>query len=228
MSRHASGTRRVVIKTIAVIGANGAGQAFARTSALAGYQTILEDVSREMLERGTSSIGSTLQESVERGELQPETRAAALSCIIPVTGVEAAIRDADLIIETVPEELEMKLELFTIFDKFAKPGAIFASSTVTLSILEISDVTLCRERCIGMRFRKAPVGENVGEPVWKNVAQNVAQNAARKSNAMELVCTKLTSEETVRAASEVAQRFTKDFTWLLESAPAPPGESSPV
>ncbi len=85
----------------------------------------------------------------------------------------------------MPEELEMKLELFTIFDKFAKPGAIFVSTTATMSVLDLSDVTVYRERCVGMRSRDtASVGAEI-----------------------ELVRTKLTSEETLRACREVAERF---------------------
>ena len=106
----------MVIKTIAIVGANATGQVFARASALAGYETILEDVSREMLERGISAVDRLLQKASERGEIQSADRAAAMSRIAPIVGVENAIRCADLIIEAVPEELEMKLELFTIFD----------------------------------------------------------------------------------------------------------------
>jgi len=193
----------VVIRAIAVIGANATGQAFAQAAAIAGYETVLEDVSREMLERGISSIGRTLQEAVERRECEPKDRAAALSRIIPAIGVEEAIRDADLIIESVPEELEMKLELFTIFDKFAKPGAIFASSTATLSVLDISDVTIYRERCIGMRFRANSLG----------------------LNCIELVRTERTSEETIRACSEVALRLAKEVQFVADIAPAAQDEN---
>ena len=60
--------------------------------------------------------------------------------------------EAELIIETVSDEMEMKIELFTIFDKFAKPGAIFASTTTSLRITDLAAVTFRPERCIGMRF----------------------------------------------------------------------------
>jgi 3-hydroxyacyl-CoA dehydrogenase len=181
-----------VIKTIAIIGANATGQAFAAASARAGYPTILEDVSREMLERGISAIASQLQHAVERAELSAENRAAALAHILSVIGVENAIRDADLLIEAVPEELEMKLELFTIFDKFAKPGAIFASTTATLSVLDLSDVTVYRERCIGMRFAASPSSRHC----------------------IELVRTRLTSEETASLCQAVAGRMAKEVRFV--------------
>jgi 3-hydroxyacyl-CoA dehydrogenase len=66
--------------------------------------------------------------------------------------VEEAVREADLIIDTTAEEMEMKIELFTLFNKFAKPNAIFATTAANLSISEMADVTFCADRCIGMRF----------------------------------------------------------------------------
>jgi 3-hydroxyacyl-CoA dehydrogenase len=188
----------VTVETIAVIGAHNVGRQFVRAAALAGYSVVFEDVSREMLERGISWIKAALEESFARGELSAPVCAAALSRITPASTVESAIRDADLIIEAVPEELEMKLELFTIFDKFAKPGAIFASTTASMSVLDLSDVTICRERCIGMRFRD--VTANCG--------------------AIEIVRTRLTSEEIVLACRDVAQRLTREVRMMPDIAPA--------
>jgi 3-hydroxyacyl-CoA dehydrogenase len=175
----------VTVETIAVIGAHVVGRQFARAAALAGYAVVFEDVSREMLDRGISWISASLEESVRRGEMSAPEGIEALARIAPANTVEPAIRDVDLIIEAVPEELEMKLELFTIFDKFAKPGAIFASTTTTMSILDLSDVTICRERCIGMRF--------------VDVAWNY--------EGIEIVRTRLTSEDSLRACREVAERL---------------------
>jgi 3-hydroxyacyl-CoA dehydrogenase len=179
----------MTVTTIAVIGANDAGCAIAAAVALAGYCTILEDVSCEMLDRAMKAIKKSLDEFVERGELTIEERDAATLCIHPENKIAAAIRDADLIIESVPEELEMKLELFTIFDKFAKPGAIFASTTTTLSILDISDVTVYRERCIGLRL----------------------QDAGRGVPTLELTRTELTAAEVLSACEELALRVKREL-----------------
>jgi 3-hydroxyacyl-CoA dehydrogenase len=187
----------VLIRTIAVIGATATGCAFAKAAALAGYETVLEDVSREMRDRGLSSIAESLGAAVQRGEFSKNESADALARLTSASTIEDAIRDADLIIEAVPEELEMKLELFTVFDKFAKPGAIFASTTATLSILDISDVTTCRERCIGMRFREAGNGLNI----------------------LELVRTALTSEDTFDTCRDVARRLAKDVR-VVPDAPS--------
>src|SRR5437773_1959342 len=112
------------VKTIAVIGAGTMGRGIAYAAAFGGYNTVLEDVSRYVLEQGIAWIRQSFEEGVARGKVEASVRDNALSLISTVSNVEDAVRDADLIIEAVPEELEMKLELFTIFDKFAKTGEL--------------------------------------------------------------------------------------------------------
>src|SRR6266481_4194091 len=108
------------VKTIAVIGAGTMGRGIAYAAAFGGYNTILEDVSRHVLEHGVAWIRQSFEEGVARRKVEVCVRDKALSLISTASNVEGAIRDADLIIEAVPEELEMKLELFTIFAKSAK------------------------------------------------------------------------------------------------------------
>lgn len=140
------------IKCIAIVGASSLGRRIAHSAALAGFRTILEDISPSALEQGRAWIASALAEDVARGNCDLAAREAALAMLGTANSAEAASREADLIIETATDEMEMKLELFTICDKFAKPGAIFASTSTSLSISELASVTACPERCIGMRF----------------------------------------------------------------------------
>src|SRR5207245_1384389 len=126
--------QRMDVKTIAVIGAGTMGRGIGYAAAFGSYKTVLEDVSRHVLEQGVAWIRQSFEEGVARGKVEVRVRDKALSLISTASNVEDAIRDADLIIEAVPEELEMKLELFTILDKFATTGAIFASNTSSLSI----------------------------------------------------------------------------------------------
>ena len=183
------------VKTIAVIGAGTMGRGIAYASAFGGYHTVLEDISREMLDRGVAWIKQAFDEGVSRGKVDANVRDRAIPLLSTSSKVEDAIRDADLIIEAVPEEMEMKIELFTIFDKFAKPGAIFASNTSSLSITDMSDVTVHRERCVGLHFF----------------------NPVPKMRLIELVKTFLTSEETVASCREVARRMGKEVVVIKES-----------
>jgi 3-hydroxyacyl-CoA dehydrogenase len=165
------------IQTIAVIGAGDQGREIARAALLAGYRTILEDVSEGRLERAVA----WLSDAARTGD-------QARSRLVLARTVEEAVREADLIIEAVADEMEMKLEMFTIFDKFARPGAIFVSTSATIPIAELADITFCPERCIGMRF---------------------ASDAGNGSG-VELVCAPQTSEETIAHCREVARRMGKD------------------
>jgi 3-hydroxybutyryl-CoA dehydrogenase len=183
------------IKTIAVIGAGTMGRGIAYAAAFGGYTTVLEDISPQMLHESIRWITKSFDEGVARGKVDATIRDRALSLITPANSVQDAIRDADLIIEAVPEEMEMKMELFTIFDKFAKPGAIFASNTSSLSISDMSDLTVSRERCIGMHFF----------------------NPVSKMKLIELVKTPFTSQNTVDVCSEVGRQMGKEVVLVQES-----------
>jgi len=183
------------VKTIAVIGAGTMGRGIAYAAAFGGYDTVLEDISRPMLEQAVAWIRQSFDEGVARGKVEAGLRDKALSLISTASNVEDAIRDADLIIEAVPEELEMKLELFTIFDKFAKTGAILASNTSSLSITDFTDVTVSRDRCIGMHFF----------------------NPVPKMKLIELVRTPHTSDATIAACREVAGRMGKEVVIVNEA-----------
>src|SRR5438045_4602000 len=184
------------VKTIAVIGAGTMGRGIAYAAAFGGYNTVLEDVSRPVVDEGLAWIRRSFEEGVTRGKVDDSVRDRALSLIAAAGDVGDTIRDAELIIEAVPEELEMKLELFTIFDKFAKTGAIFASNTSSLSIAEFTDVTVSRDRCVGMHFF----------------------NPVPKMKLIELVRTPHTSDETVATCREVARRMGKEVV-LVNEAP---------
>jgi 3-hydroxybutyryl-CoA dehydrogenase len=185
----------VEVKTIAVIGAGTMGRGIAYAAAYGGYNTVLEDVSRHVLENAVGWIRQSFDEGVARGKVEAGVRDKALPMIATASNVEDAIRDAELIIEAVPEELEMKLELFTIFDKFAKTGAIFASNTSSLSITDFTDVTVSRDRCVGMHFF----------------------NPVPKMKLIELVRTPQTSDETVAICREVARRMGKEVVLVREA-----------
>ena len=186
------------IKIIAIVGATNLGRRIAHAAVLAGYRAILEDVSPSTLEQGIAWITQALHYDVDGGRIDSAARDAALANLTTATTAEDASREADLIIEAVADEMEMKVELFTIFDKFAKPGAIFASTTTSLSISDMAAVTFCPERCIGMRFFVD------------------ARNATR----LELVRGTETSEETVATCREVGSCMGMEVSILSDEQAA--------
>jgi 3-hydroxybutyryl-CoA dehydrogenase len=182
------------IKTIAIVGASTLGRGIAYAALLAGYRTVLEDVSLSALQQGNAWIVQTLADDVAHGKIAAADRDAALANLTASISAEDASREADLIIEAVADEEEMKLELFTIFDKFAKPGAILASTTTSLSITELAEITFCQERCIGMRFFAD----------------------TRGTQRLELVRGRATSEETIVACYEVGRRMGREVSVRTE------------
>jgi len=139
------------IETIAVIGAGEAGSKFALIALRAGYCVVLEDVFLETLETATAYIKRLLNERAIGNGPAMLQRELVLARLSTATRVEDACRLADMLIDTVTDEMEAKLEIFTIFDKFAKPAAILASST-SLSITGIASITSRPEDCVGMRL----------------------------------------------------------------------------
>jgi 3-hydroxybutyryl-CoA dehydrogenase len=189
------------VKSIAVIGADAAGPSIARMAILAGYRTILEDVSDARLKNAMDWIAQSLEQDVANGRIEGNAREAALEKLSTAHTVEDAIRDVDLIIETLPEDMEMKLELFTILDKFAKPKAIFASAG-QISITELAEITFCSNHCIGMRFMPNAVDAQI----------------------IELVKGSDTSPEIVAECSDVARRMGKSVIAVEESFAGVPDE----
>jgi 3-hydroxybutyryl-CoA dehydrogenase len=186
------------VETIGVIGANAEGREIALAALLGGYRVVLEDVSREMLEKGIAYIEQSLEERVSPRELSSHQRTLALARLSTASRVDEVCRVADMLIETVPDEMEVKLEIFTIFDKFAKPGAILASST-SLSISEIASITFRTENCIGMRFA----------------------NRMPKITRVELVRGADTSDATGSACAQVARRMGMQVAIVHESSHSP-------
>ena len=183
------------VKTVAVIGAGTMGRGIAYAAALGGYRTILEDVMPEKLEQGLAWIRQSFDEGVQRGKVEPAACDAALKRIETARSVQDASREADFLIEAVPEEMELKLEIFTLFDKFAKPNAILASNTSSLSIAEMAAMTYRPELCVGMHFF----------------------NPVPKMRLIEMVRAPKTADETVATCREVGRRMGKEVVVVKES-----------
>jgi 3-hydroxybutyryl-CoA dehydrogenase len=183
------------IRTIAVIGAGTMGRGIAHVAALGGYRTVLEDLIPASLRKAESEIRSNLDKAVELGKVSAGDASAALGRIEYTGSVEEAAREADLVIEAVPEEMESKIEIFTLLDKVCRPGTILASNTSSLSITEIASVTGRAKKCVGMHFF----------------------NPVHKMKLLEVVRALETDDETITAAAEVGRRMGKEVVVIKES-----------
>ena len=183
------------VRTIAVIGAGIMGRGIAHAAALGGFRTILEDIIPATLRRAENEIRTNLAQGVGLGKLDRAAADAAIGRIEYGSSVEEAARAADLVIEAVPEELESKIEIFTLLDKVCRPDTIVASNTSSLSITEIASVTYRPKKCVGMHFF----------------------NPVHKMKLLEVVRALETDDETVAAAVAVGARMGKEVVVIRES-----------
>jgi 3-hydroxybutyryl-CoA dehydrogenase len=183
------------IKTMAVIGAGIMGRGIAHAAALGGYRTILEDILPAALRKAESESRANLDRAVELGKVAAQDADAAFARLEYAGSVDEAARQADLVIEAVPEELESKIEIFTLLDKICRPTTILASNTSSLSLTEIASVTYRAKKIVGMHFF----------------------NPVHKMKLLEIVRALETDEDTLNAAVEVGRRMGKEVVVIRES-----------
>jgi len=138
------------IKNIFIVGAGTMGNGIAQVAATSGYQVTLMDVIPEQLERAKVGIAKSVEKLTEKGVISPEQKTAALN--IPTTTNLESVSSADLIIEAASENHELKLKIFKELDQSAKPEAILASNTSSISITKIAGATRRADKVIGMHF----------------------------------------------------------------------------
>lgn len=181
------------IHTIAVIGAGTAGREIAQLSALGGFQTVLEDILPASLRRAETEIRGILGRLVETGKIAASAAHEALAHIEFATSIEEAARTADLVIEAVPDELESKLEIFTLLDKVARPATLLATTTASLTVTELGSVTYRAQKVLGLRF---------------------------SADQLEIIRGLETSDETVQVCKQAGQRMGKNVVETRESSSA--------
>jgi len=184
------------VRTVAVIGAGIMGRGVAHAAALGGYRTILEDLLPNALRKAETEIRANLDQAVALGEVDAADADAAFSRLEYADSVDVAAREADLVIEAVPDEMESKLEIFIMLDKFCRPGTILASNTSALSVTEIASATYRAKKCAGMRFL----------------------NPVHQMKVLEIVRALETDDETLAAVVEVGKRMGKEVVVIKELA----------
>ena len=139
------------IKRVGVLGCGLMGSGIAQVSAAAGYETLVREVSDELCERGIGGIGKQLGKAVEKGKMTGEDRDALMGRLRGTTSLED-LKDCDIIIEAVVENLEVKNEMWRTLDAVCGPDTIFASNTSSLTIADMAAATKRPERMVGLHF----------------------------------------------------------------------------
>jgi 3-hydroxybutyryl-CoA dehydrogenase len=148
-SKSEAGSR---ITRIAVIGAGTMGHGIAQVAAMAGYEARLTDANADALAVACDRIQSNLAGAVARGKMTQAQLEAATATLMPLADLHTAMRDADLVIEAVVEDLTIKQALFQQLDAVVSDGTILATNTSSLSVTRIAEATKRPGRVIGMHF----------------------------------------------------------------------------
>jgi 3-hydroxybutyryl-CoA dehydrogenase len=176
------------VQRLGIVGAGQMGAGIAQVAAQAGIEVVLVDAQPEMAARGKKKIDAALEKLVQRGKLKPDERAEMLARIAAGDGYQA-FEKCDVIVEAATENQELKKKIFAELDRVARPGAILASNTSSISITLLGAQTRRPENVIGMHFMN-PV------PVMKLV---------------EVVRGLATDEPTYQAVLKLGQRFGKQL-----------------
>ena len=139
------------IKKVGVLGCGLMGAGIAEVAAAAGCDVVVREVSDELLEKGRGRIETSLAKAVEKGKLEERRRDAILGRIRGVIEL-GGLRDCDLVIEAIVENLEEKRRTFAALDEEVKKSALFASNTSSLTITEIAVATRRPDRFVGLHF----------------------------------------------------------------------------
>lgn len=174
------------IITIGIVGAGQMGRGISQVCATAGYKVLLVDVAEPPLTEAISKIRVGLERAVERGSLTDRQAGEVLALIHPIVQLER-LRDAQLVIEAIPEDLALKQELFALLNHICDPKAVLASNTSSISITKLGAASGRPDRVVGLHFMNPA-------PVMKLV---------------EIVRGLETSERTTHLAFDLAKRLGK-------------------
>ena len=186
----------MAIQTIGVVGAGSMGTGIANLAAINGFNVILRDIEERFLEGSLQRMSKFMDKSVARGKMTGEKKQEALGRIQSTTRLED-LKDADVVIEAVLEDLNLKKEVFSALDQIVREGVILATNTSSMSITEIAAATKRPELVAGMHFF----------------------NPAQLMKLVEVVRGYKTSDETVQELKALSKKLTKEPVEVKKDSP---------
>ena len=175
------------IKKIAVMGAGDMGHGIAEVALLAGYNVALRDIEQRFVDKGLSRIKQSMDKLVEKQKITEENKKAMLANIETFVDIAESVKDADFVVEAVPEVMDLKKQVFQALDAAAPKHAVLASNTSNMSITDIASITKRPEQVVGFHFF----------------------NPAVLMKLVEVTKGAKTSEETMQVAYNLAQKMSK-------------------
>jgi enoyl-CoA hydratase/3-hydroxyacyl-CoA dehydrogenase len=185
------------IKKIAVLGAGAMGHGIAQVAAMSGFEVTMRDINEQFVKGGMDKIRWSVGKLIEKGRISPAEADKTLRRVKPLVSLEEAVKEADFVIEAIPEELKLKQQTFKEVDAKAPKHAILASNTSALSITEIAAATNRPEKVIGMHFF----------------------NPAQLMRLVEVIRGPKTSDETCNVTIELSKKFGKEPVLCKKDVP---------
>ena len=182
------------VKNITVLGSGVMGHGIAQVSATAGYNVVLRDIKQEFLDKAMEKIKWSLDKLVSKEKISKDEGDSIFARITPIVDLNDAVKNAELVIEVVPEIMELKKTVYAELDKAAGPEVIFASNTSTLPITEIANTTSRPEKFIGIHFFNPPqlmklVEVIPGEKTSQEITE-LTQEFVKSVNKQAVLCRK--------------------------------------
>ena len=182
------------IKNITVLGSGIMGHGIAQVSAMADYNVVLRDIEQEFLDKAMGKIKWSLDKLVSKEKISEDQRDEIFSRIKPIVDLNDAVRDSDLVIEAVPEIMDLKKKVYAELDKVANEQVIFASNTSTLPITEIANTISRPEKLIGIHFFNPPQLMKLVEVIpgqkTSNAVTDLIINFVKSVNKTPVTCRK--------------------------------------
>ena len=175
------------VTKVAVLGAGNMGHGIAEVVAIAGFTVVMRDINEELVKRGYEGIVWSLDKLVEKGQISEKKLEETLERITTVVEIEDAVLDAEVVIEAIPERMDLKKEVYEEVGKYLSKNAVVLSNTSSLSITELSEVTGCPDRFCGLHFFNPPI----------------------KMPLIEVISGDYTAKETFEFATQFAKRIGK-------------------
>ena len=184
----------MLVKNITVLGSGVMGHGIAQVSATAGYNVVLRDIKQEFLDKAMEKIKWSLDKLVSKEKISKDEGDSIFARITPIVDLNEAVKNAELVIEVVPEIMDLKKSVYAELDKAAGPEVIFASNTSTLPITEIANTTSRPEKFIGIHFFNPPQlmklvevipGEKTGQEITE-----LTQEFVKSVNKQAVLCRK--------------------------------------
>lgn len=190
------GSKMANIKTIGVVGAGAMGAGIANVMATNGYKVILRDIKEEYVQSGLDRINKFMDNSIKRGKLTEEGKQEVLDRITATTSLQD-MKDVDLVIEVVIEDMDIKQQVFKELDEIVREDVVLATNTSSMSITEIASVVKNPSRVAGMHFF----------------------NPAQIMKLVEVIRGLETSDETIDTLRQVAESAKKEVVEVKKDVP---------